>query len=644
MSTSKKKFKTEVQQLLDIVIHSLYTRKEIFLRELISNASDAIDRGRYESLKDDSVLEDDPNWKIKLIPDKATRTLTIRDNGIGMTKDEVEANIGTIASSGTRRFIDEMKQNKDASPIELIGQFGVGFYSAFMVAEKVEVLTRRAGDKAAGVHWESTGDGTYIIADAEKESRGTDVIMHLREDETEFLEEWRLRKIIQTYSDFVAYPIAMDITRKEQPLDEDGKPDEDAEAIETVSEETLNSMKAIWKRTKSEITEDEYQEFYRHISHNFDKPLETIHFKAEGVNEFSSLLFIPSSAPWNILSREEHKGLHLYVKNVFISDDCKDLLPEYLRFVAGVVDSSDLPLNVSRETLQDHVIVQRIRKSLVGKILGALADLKEKKYEKYVEFWKELGKVVKEGIHFDYANKEKLQELLLFRSSTTEKDDFVSLKQYVDRMPSTQKEIYFITGDSRDVVANSPYLEAFNKRGYEVLFLTDPIDEWVVQSLNEYQEKKLTPINQGEIELDSEEEKEEKKEEREKQKDEYKELLDYIQKQLDEQVKEVRISSRLTDSACCLVADKQGMNAHMERLFRAANQDFVPGKRILEINPTHQVFGVMKELHGKDAENDRLKDYVELLYDQALLNEGSPVRNPLRFTRLISSLMVKAGE
>lgn len=643
MAVSKKKFKTEVQQLLDIVIHSLYTKKEIFLRELISNASDAIDRARFESLKDKSVLENDPDFKIKLIPDKDAKLLIIRDNGVGMTREEVEKNIGTIASSGTRAFIDELKKGKESDAVELIGQFGVGFYSAFMIADKVTVLTRRAGDPKQATKWESTGDGTYKVSDAEKETRGTDVILHLREDEDEYLEEWRLKKIVKQYSDFVAYPVVMDVTRSEQPTDDEGNPIEDADAIEKTEEETLNSMKALWKRSKSEIEDDEYEEFYRHVSHDFNKPLETIHFKAEGVTEFTALLFIPEKAPWNLMMREEHKGLHLYVKNVFITDDCKELLPEYLRFVAGVVDSSDLPLNVSRETMQDHALIKRIQKSLVSKVLSALGDLKEKRYDEYVAFYKEMGKVVKEGIHFDVGNKEKLQDLLLFQSSKTESGEFVTLRDYVDRMPTAQKDIYYITGDNRELVENSPYLEAFKARDYEVLFLTDPIDEWVTQSLTDYDEKKLTAINRGDIELDEEAEKEEKKEEREKLQGELKDLLTFIQGKLDDKVKEVRLSNRLTDSACCLVADEHGMNAHMERMFKAMNQEFAPEKRILEVNPKHPVIEKIKTLHEQDENSSTLEEYIEILHDQALLNEGSPIKNPLRFTKLVSKLMVQAG-
>jgi molecular chaperone HtpG len=644
MAASKKKFKTEVQQLLNIVIHSLYTKKEIFLRELISNASDAIDRARFESLQNAALLEDDPHWKIRLIPDAEAKTLTIEDNGIGMSREEVEQNLGTIARSGTRAFMEELQAQNAANRPELIGQFGVGFYSAFMVADKVTVVTRRAGDPASATEWTSEGDGAYTLAEATRAKRGTSITLHLREDAAEYTEEWRLRKIVKQYSDFVEYPIAMDITRDETPVDDEGKPVKDAKPVKTTKEETLNSMKALWRRPKSDLKAEEYEEFYRHVSHDYGKPLETIHFKGEGATEFTALVYLPEHAPWNIFTREERKGLHLYVKNVFITDDCKEILPEYLRFVSGVVDSSDLPLNVSRETLQDDAIIQRIRKSLLGKILGALKDLREKRPDDYAKFWKELGKVLKEGLHFDFGNREKLQELVLFESTKTDAGKYASLKEYVDRMPAAQKEIYYLTGDSRQVLENSPYLEAFRSRDYEVLFLTDPIDEWVVQAVTEYGGKKLVAINRGDIELESDDEKKAKEEERGKQQGELKELLGHIQETLKEQVKEVRLSNRLTDSACCLVADEHGMNAHMERIFKAMNQDVPVSKRILELNPAHPVVGVMKGLFEADKSNPRLADYIELLHTQAQLNEGTPLKNPLRFTKLVSELMVQAGK
>lgn len=644
MTKSTKHFRTEVQQLLDLVIHSLYSNKEIFLRELISNASDAVDKARFESHTDQAILEDNAEWKIKLIPDKEAGTLTIRDNGIGMTMEEVETNIGTIAQSGTKAFLQGLKEQSVKDHPELIGQFGVGFYASFMAADRVTLITRRAGDKTAATRWESIGDGTYTIEECEKEARGTDVILHLKDEMKEFLDEWRIRSIVKKYSDYVQYPITMDITREEFPRGVDGKPIEGAEKIKKTEEETLNSMKAIWARPKSEITEEEYNEFYNHISHDYGKPFRTIHYSAEGTSEFKALLYIPEHRPFDMFMPEHRKGVHLYVKRVFITDKCEHLLPEYLRFMKGVVDSSDLPLNVSREILQEDAQIRRIQKNLVAKILSTLAETKEKSLEDYLKFYKEFGPVLKEGIHFDHANKEKLQELILFESTKTESGSFVSLKEYVERMPEGQKEIYYITGNSRAVVENSPHLEICRKKEYEVLFLVDPIDEWLVQSLTEYNGKKLKSVLQGELEVETEEEKKQLEDKRKEAEKEYGDLLGFIKEKLADRVKEVRLSSRLTDSACCLVADEYGMNANMERILKAMNQDVPESKRVLELNADHPITAIMRKLFDKDKGNRKLDDYCELLYDQALLTEGTPVRDPLRFTRLISELMVAEGE
>jgi len=644
MTKATKHFRTEVQQLLDLVIHSLYSNKEIFLRELISNASDAVDKARFESHTDQAILEDNSEWKIKLIPDKDAGTLTIRDNGIGMTIEEVETNIGTIAQSGTKAFLQGLKEQSVKDHPELIGQFGVGFYASFMAADKVTLVTRRAGDRTAATRWESVGDGTYTIEECEKETRGTDVILHLKDEMKEYLDEWRLRSIVKKYSDYVQYPITMDVTREEYPRGVDGKPIEGAEKVKKTEEETLNSMKAIWARPKSEITEEEYNEFYSHISHDYGKPFRTIHYSAEGTSEFKALLYVPEHRPLDLFMPEHRKGVHLYVKRVFITDKCEHLLPEYLRFMKGVVDSSDLPLNVSREILQEDAQIRKIQKNLVGKILSTLAETKEKSQEDYLKFYKEFGPVLKEGIHFDHANKEKLQELILFESTKTESGSFVSMKEYVERMPEGQKEIYYITGNSRAVVENSPHLEICRKKGYEVLFLTDPIDEWLVQSLTEYNGKKLKSVLQGELEVETEEEKKQLEDKRKEAEKQYGDLLGFIKGKLDDRVKEVRLSNRLTDSACCLVADEYGMNANMERILKAMNQDVPESKRVLELNADHPITRIMRKLFDKDKGNSKLDDYCELLYDQALLTEGTPVKDPLRFTRLISELMVAEGE
>ncbi|QWV95231.1 molecular chaperone HtpG [Geomonas oryzisoli] len=644
MAKTVKKFETEVQQLLDLVIHSLYSNKEIFLRELISNASDAIDKIKFESHSNMELLEGNADWKIKLHADKDAGTLTITDNGIGMSMDEVADNIGTIAKSGTKNFVAALKEQNLAENPELIGQFGVGFYASFMVADKVVLTTRRAGEKQYGCRWESTGDGSYSIEECEKETRGTEIVLHLKDEMKEFLDEWKIRSIIKKYSDYVQYPVVMDITRSEPVKDAEGKVIEGGGTIDTTTEETLNSMKAIWTRPKSEITEEEYEEFYKHISHDYDKPLSTIHYSAEGVSEFKAIVYVPSHKPYDLFLRDHKKGVHLYVKRVYITDNCEALLPDYLRFIKGVVDSSDLPLNVSREILQEDVQIKRIQKSLVGKVLSTLAEMKEKNADDYLKFYGEFGPVLKEGIHFDYANKEKLQDLLLYESSKTEKGKFVSLKEYVERMPEGQKEIYFITGMSRESVENSPYMEALRKKDYEVLYMTDPVDEWVVQAVHEYQEKHLKAIDRGDLELDTEEEKKEKEAKKEEAKKEFGGVMEYIQETLKDRVKEVRLSSRLTESACCLVADETGLNANMEKILKAMNQEVPEGKRILELNPEHQIMQVMTAMFEKDKTNPKLADYSELLFDQALLTEGSPIKDPLRFTRLVSELMVAGGK
>jgi molecular chaperone HtpG len=642
MKTTKQ-FQTEVQQLLDLVIHSLYSNKDIFLRELVSNASDAIDKVRYESHSNETLLEGNSDWKIKIIPDKTAGTLTIVDNGIGMGIVEVEENIGTIARSGTKAFMEALKEAKTSNNPELIGQFGVGFYSSFMIADRVTLTTRKAGSPTAACSWESTGDGTYTVEECEKATRGTEIVLHLKEEMKEYLDEWKIRSIIKKYSDYVQYPIVMDITRTEPAKGLDGKVIDGGGTIDKTTEETLNSMKAIWTRPKNEITDEEYEEFYKHISHDFEKPFRQIHYAAEGTSEFRALLYLPAHKPFDLFSQDRKKGVHLYVKRVFITDNCEALFPDYLRFVKGVVDSSDLPLNVSREILQEDVQIKRIQKNLVSKTLSTLAEIKEKEADEYLKFWGEFGPVLKEGLHFDYANKEKLQELVLFESSTTEAGKPTSLKEYVERMPEGQKEIYFITGTSRDMVANSPHLEAFRSKGYEVLYLTDPVDEWVVQALTEYDSRKLKAVDRGDIELDSEDEKKEKEEKKKETQEQYKGVLEFIQEKLSENVKEVRLSSRLTESACCLVADEYGMNANMERIMKAMNQDVPKSKRILELNPGHPIMQVLGKMYDADKTDPKLADYCELLLDQALLTEGSAIKDPLKFTKLISELMVKAG-
>jgi molecular chaperone HtpG len=643
MSKTTKQFQTEVQQLLDLVIHSLYSNRDIFLRELISNSSDAIDKIRFEAHSDETLLESNSDWKIKLIPDKDAGTLTICDNGIGMNQAEVEENIGTIARSGTKAFMQALKDKASTDNPELIGQFGVGFYASFMVADRVTLETRKGGTNETGCRWESAGDGTYTVEECSRAKRGTEIVLHLKEEFKSYLDEWKIRSIVKKYSDYIQYPLVMDITRSEVPKGVDGKEIEGAGQIETTEEQTLNSMKAIWARPKNDVTEEEYNEFYKHVSHDFEAPFRTIHFSAEGTSEFKALLYLPAKKPFDMFMVDRKKGLQLYVKRVFITDKCEELVPDYLRFVKGVVDSSDLPLNVSREILQEDVQIKRIQKGLVNKVLSTLSEVKEKSFDEYVSFWKEFGQVIKEGIHFDYANKEKLQELILFESTTTEAGSFVSLKEYVARMPEGQKEIYFITGTSRETLEQSPHLEAFRAKGYEVLFMTDPVDEWVVQALTEYDEKALKAVDRGDISLDSEEEKKEKDKKREDAQKEFSDLISFMSDRLKDKVKEVRFSNRLTDSACCLVAEEYGMNANMERIMKAMNQAVPESKRVLELNPDHPILKAMAGIHQEDKSAPALSDYADLLYDQALLTEGTPIKDPLRFTKLVSELMVKAA-
>ena len=642
MATEKKEFKTEVQQLLDLVIHSLYSNKDIFLRELISNGSDAIDRLRFEALSNKDLIKDDPEFRIKLFIDNEAKTLRIEDNGIGMTKEELEGNIGTIARSGTRQFMEELKKNKTKDNPELIGQFGVGFYSAFMVADKVTLKTRSAtGDESCT--WESSGDGTYEISEGGRDKRGTEITLHLNKDCGDYIVEFRLRQIVKKYSDFVEYPVVMDIIRDETPMDDEGKPKEDAKKQTIVTEETLNSMKAIWMRPKSEVKKEEYNEFYKHISHDYTDPLKTIHYSAEGTIEFKALLYLPSKAPFDMFQQEGTKhGIHLYVKRIFIMDNCEALLPRYLRFAKGVVESNDLPLNVSREILQEDAVIKKIEKNVTSKILSALKAMMKKSGDDYLSFYREFGKVLKEGIEVDPTNKDKIKDLLLFESSKTEPGKYVSLKEYTERMAIDQKEIYYITGTSRSAVENSPHLEVFKKKDIEVLFMVEPVDEFILSGFGEYDKKKLKSITQGDIDLGTEEEKKIADEQKKEASGKYKKLITKVQDSLKDDVKEVRLSDRLTDSASCLVTDDGDMNPQMERIFAAMNQPVPETKRILELNPDHPVIETMNDLFAADKKNTKLADYSELLYDQALLTEGIAIKDPTRFARLVTDLMVQA--
>jgi molecular chaperone HtpG len=614
MSKETRAFKTEVQQLLDLVIHSLYSKKEIFLRELISNSSDAIDRARFESLTHPEWQPKDGAWAIRLTVDAKEKTITISDNGIGMNAEELDANIGTIASSGTRKYLEALREQKDKSLPELIGQFGVGFYSAFMVADRVTVVTRRAGTVEA-YRWESTGDGQYTIEETERAEAGSDVVLHLREGMDEFLDEWRVKSLVRHYSDYIAFPIYL-------------------------KDEAINSQKAIWRKAKSEVTPEEYKDFYQHVSHEHGDPLKVIHYAAEGTSEFRALLFIPAKTPMDLLmpNPERASGIHLYVKNVFITDSCRELSPPYLRFLRGVVDSSDLPLNVSREMLQDNAAIRRIRKSLVGKVLNALAEMRDKEAPAYRAFYDEFGPILKEGLHFDMENREKILDLLLFET-TAEEGKKISLKDYTARMKEGQKAVYFLVADSAPVARQSPLLEAFRARGLEVLLLTDPVDSWIEEALDKYGEHPFQAVHRGDVELPEKAKEEGKPDQPEADANELPELREALKAKLAEAIKEVRISKRLTDSPCCLVTDSEGMTPGMEKLMRAMHHPVPEGKRILEINPAHPAVRGLDKIRTLNPDDPRLAEGAELLMGQALLAEGTMPRDPIRFAKLVSSLM-----
>ncbi len=629
MTTERLEFKTEIKQLLDLMIHSLYSHKEVFLRELISNASDAIDRARYESLTNSDILENDSGWKIKIIADKEKGILTVSDNGIGMDHNEIIEALGTIARSGTKEFLAALQSKEVKENPELIGQFGVGFYSSFMVANRITVLSRKAGRKdKQGVQWESTGDGTFTVTDIEKETKGTDVILHLTEEEKKYLEQWEIESVVRKYSDFIEHPIVMDV---EKEVDSELKK---GEKVKITEEKTLNSMKALWLKDKSDLTTDEYNEFYKHISHDFTPPAKVIHYKAEGTSEFTALLYIPSHAPVNILYKDYKMGPTLYVKRVQIMDHCEDLIPQYLRFVKGVVDSSDLPLNISREILQHNRQIEIMKTNITKKVLDTLSDMKNDEYDNYLKLHSEFGRVLKEGVHFDFTRRETIADLLLFPSTKTEEDKFTTLKTYMENMKEGQEEIYYIVGASLFEALRSPYLEAFRKKDYEVLVLLDDIDDFIFSGF-EYKGKKMKSITRGDMALDKEE-----KAAKEKAEKKYEKFIDLVKDILKDDVKDVRLSGRLTDTVCCLVSDEGDLDPQMEKLLKAMGQELPPQKRILEINPEHPLFASMNTLFEKNKKSATLEDYVRLLYDQALVLEGSKPKDPGAFSKLIAKLML----
>jgi molecular chaperone HtpG len=618
-------FQAEVKQLLHLMVHSLYSNKEIFLRELISNASDAADKLRFEALSDASLYGTDADLGIRVSFDKAGRTLTVSDNGVGMSRDEVIANIGTIAKSGTREFFQALTgdQAKDA---HLIGQFGVGFYSSFIVADRVTLVTRRAG-LAAGeaVRWESDGGGDYSIEAVEKEDRGTEVILHLREGEDELLDDFRLRALIRKYSDHIAIPIRM----QKRVWDEDKK-----EHKPTGEDETVNQASALWARPKSEITDEQYQEFYKHVGHDFETPLAWTHNKVEGRHEYTQLLYLPAHAPFDLWDRTHRHGVKLYVRRVFIMDDAEQLLPAYLRFVRGVVDSSDLPLNVSREILQQSKDIEAIRSGCTKRILALLEDLAQNQKEQYASFWKEFGLVLKEGVGEDHANKEKIAGLLRFASTHADSEEQgVSFADYLARMKPGQEKIYYVTADSFLAAKNSPHLEVFRKKGIEVLLLAERVDEWLVSNLAEFEGKPLASVARGDLDLGKLEDEAEKKEQ-EKQAGEYKDLTDKIKGALGAQVKEVRVTLRLTASPACLVSDQYDMGGNLARILKAAGQKVPESKPIMEINPGHPLVQRLK------YEESHFADWSQVLFDQALLAEGGQLEDPAGFVKRLNELML----
>jgi molecular chaperone HtpG len=638
-------FQAETKHLLDLMIHSLYTNKEIFLRELISNASDALDRLRFESLTRPELLDDGSTLEIHLSTDPQARTLTISDNGIGMSRSEVMSNIGTIARSGTRELRDKMKQGaSEENLVEFIGQFGVGFYSSFMVAEKVSLLTRRAGEETA-TRWESTGDGQYILVQDSKPTRGTSITLQLKPADPEegmqdFTDRWVISRIVKRYSDFVSYPIIFQNLRVEKDDEVSAESSEGGPGTIEVEDKVLNSLKPIWARPQSEVTEEEYAEFYKHMFHEMENPLQTISAKAEGRTEYRALAFIPSKAPYDLFYHATESGLRLYTKGVLIMEKCQDLLPRYLRFVKGLVDSADLPLNISRQMLQQEQQITQIRKWLTKKILDALQGIFDSDSEKYLGFWTQFGRAIKEGVTADFDNKDKIVGLLLFQSSN-DPEKLTTLKEYVERKKEGQGAIFYLTGESRRVVENSPHLEAFKAGGYEVLYLVDPVDELVVQYMPEFEGMKLKSVMKGKADLGAQEDKEEAEKELKQKEEEAGGLLRLLEKSLDKYIKEARLTNRLTDSPVCLVGTELDYSPQLERLLQMGEGGRAKQRRILELNPQHEIFIKMLERFEKDKEDPVLDNYAELLFGYALLAEGSELPDPVQFNRLVVQLIAQ---
>ena len=639
----KFEFQAETRELLDLMIHAIYSNKEIFLRELISNSSDALDKIKFASLTDESLSEAVADLHIRLEADRDERTLTVWDNGIGMSRDEVVQYIGTIAKSGSKEFLAMLKENKGDVPPELIGQFGVGLYSAFMVADEVSLLTRKAGEENATI-WKSSGDGTYTVDDAEREGYGTEITLKLKPVDREdgirdYTKEWVVKDLVKKYSDYVAHPIIMKIEQSEMKRDDEGEAYEE----KSYEDETLNSMKAIWRRSPEDVTDEEYTEFYKHISHDWNEPLKHIFYKAEGTVEFRSLLFLPKKAPADLFNQpdgESRNGISLYIKRVFIMQDCADLIPTYMRFLRGIVDSEDLSLNISREMLQQDRMIRLIRNRLTSKVLDTLQEMKNKENELFLEFWQEFGSIFKEGIVQETKNKEKLLDICLFNS--TYGSELVSLPDYIDRMQEGQEFIYYMTGTTREAVENSPHLEAYKAKGYEVLVLTEAIDEVWAETIFEYKDLKFKCVGKGVAELGSKEEQEEARHALEEKEETYGPLLKFIAASLEDEVKEVRLSTRLTESPVCLVGEQSDITPQMEALLRKMGKDVPKIKRILELNGDHQMLVHLKTMFDVNSDDPELKGLCQLLYGQALLAEGTMPSDPGSFSKQIGKLMTLA--
>ncbi|MDV3135224.1 molecular chaperone HtpG [Mycobacterium sp. 29Ha] len=634
-------FQAEARQLLDLMIHSVYSNKDSFLRELISNASDALDKLRLEALRNKELDVDASDLHIAIEADKDARILVVRDNGIGMTRDEVVDLIGTLAKSGTAELRQKLREAKNAAASEdLIGQFGIGFYSTFMVADKVELLTRKAGESGA-TRWVSSGDGTYTVESVGDAPQGTSISLHLKPEDAEdelhdYTSEWKIRELVKKYSDFIAWPIRMQVERR-APATEDGG-DEQL----TVETQTLNSMKALWAKGKDEVSEDEYKEFYKHIAHAWDDPLEVIPMKAEGTFEYRALLFIPSNAPFDMFTRDARTGIQLYVKRVFVMADCDELLPRHLRFVKGVVDAEDMSLNVSREMLQQDRQVSAIRRRLTKKVLSTIKTMQSERPQDYATLWTQFGAVLKEGLMSDFDNQETLLNISSF-ASTQSDEALTTLAQYVERMKDGQEQIFYATGQSREQLVKSPHLEAFKAKGYEVLLLTDPVDEVWVGSVTEFDGKPLQSVAKGDVDLDSEDEKAAHEAERQEQEQDFAELLTWLKETLGEYVKEVRLSTRLTESPACLITDAYGMTPALARMYRSSGQAVPVGKRILELNPKHPLVVGLQQAHksGGDAQLQQLADTAELLYGTALLAEGDMPDDPAKFAGLLADQLAR---